>query len=104
MLGQDAWRSDEETWEGIEPKKKTIADETLNETERLPFARFLAVFVLGVAFFVLPIPWEGAITVPFDIFVTFIENSAAQYVHDRRCSRHDDHCRESSPWPLSVRR
>jgi nucleoside recognition membrane protein YjiH len=80
MLGQDAWRSDEETWEGVEPERKTIADETLNKTERLPLARFLAVFALGVAFFVLPVPWEGAVTVPFDIFVTYIEEGAAQYV------------------------
>jgi nucleoside recognition membrane protein YjiH len=80
MSWQDAWRSDAETWDEVEPDKKTIADETLTETERIPFARFAAVFIIGVAFFVLPVPWEGALTVPFDIFVTFIENNAAQYV------------------------
>lgn len=80
MSWQDAWRSDAETWDNVEPNDQTIEDQSLNETERIPFLRFAAVFVIGVAFFVLPIPWEGTITVPFDVLVTIIENNAAQYV------------------------
>lgn len=35
-------------------------------------ARFLASFVLGFAFFLLPIPIDGRFTVPFDVFVQWI--------------------------------
>lgn len=80
MSWQDAWRSDAETWDNVEPDDQTIDDQTLNDTEQIPFLRFAAVFVVGVAFFALPVPSDGTMTVPFDVFVTFIENSAGQYV------------------------
>lgn len=80
MLRQDAWRSDGETWDHAEPDEQTIDDESLTDTELLPFARFVAVFAIGLAFFVLPVPWGETVTVPFDIFVGIIEANAAQYV------------------------
>ncbi|ELY50445.1 YjiH family protein [Natronolimnohabitans innermongolicus] len=80
MLRQDAWRSDTETWEHAEPDEQTIDEDSLTETETIPFVRFVTVFSIGLAFFVLPVPWGETVTVPFDIFVGIIEANAAQYV------------------------
>lgn len=80
MFRQDAWRSDTDVWEETEADDQTIDDESLTETETIPFLRFTTIFVVGVAFFVLPVPWENTITVPFDIFVGLIEANLSRYV------------------------
>ncbi|NKE37231.1 YjiH family protein [Natronococcus sp. JC468] len=80
MLRQDSWRSDAETWESVDPDERRIDESSLTETKALPFFRFVTVFVVGLAFFVLPVPWENTVTVPFDIFVGIIEANFTQYV------------------------
>ncbi|KDE59158.1 transporter gate domain protein [Halostagnicola sp. A56] len=80
MLRQEAWRSDNETWEETEPQEKRIDEESFTTLERIPFLRFAIVLLLGGAFFVLPVPWNNTVTVPFDIVATLIEDAASQYV------------------------
>ena len=55
-----------------EPSVKRIDDIDLNEFDAGPVAKFVAAFAIGAFFFLLPIPWEGSITVPFDVVVSYI--------------------------------
>lgn len=80
MLGRDAWSSDQDTWEEAKANERTIKEMTFSDVELQPFIRFAAVFIIGMAFFVLPVPWAGTVTVPFDILVEMIEERFAQYV------------------------
>ena len=79
MFGSDAWTSEQETWEETTGDDQTIGQTTLDTIELRPFLRFAAVFIIGVAFFVLPVPWDGTVTVPFDIVASLIEESYGQY-------------------------
>jgi nucleoside recognition membrane protein YjiH len=62
-----------ETWTvDTETSARSIDDIDLNEFATGPIAKFVVAFAIGAFFFLLPIPWEGSITVPFDIVVSFI--------------------------------
>jgi nucleoside recognition membrane protein YjiH len=79
MFSRDAWTSEQNTWDESGSEKQSIDEMDITTIELRPFLRFFIVFVIGVAFFILPVPWEGTVTVPFDIFVTIIEQNASQY-------------------------
>jgi nucleoside recognition membrane protein YjiH len=80
MFSSDAWTSEQDTQEEARVEEQTIGQTTLDKIELRPFLRFFAVFIIGVAFFVLPVSWNGTVTVPFDIVVSMIEESYGQYV------------------------
>ena len=62
-----------ETWTiDTEPATKRINDIDLNEYTVGPVAKFVVAFTVGAFFFLLPVPWEGSITVPFDIVISYI--------------------------------
>jgi len=62
------------------PTTKTIDDVTIADIELPAFTRFLGVLLVGLAFFVLPVPSGSTVTVPFDIFVGMIEQRFTQAV------------------------
>lgn len=53
-----------------DPSPRRITDIDLNEFESGAVAKFVAAFAIGAFFFLLPIPWQGEVTVPFDIVVS----------------------------------
>jgi nucleoside recognition membrane protein YjiH len=79
MFSSDAWTSEQDTRQEGTSDEQTIGHATLSTIELRPFLRFAAVFVVGVAFFVLPVPSNGTVTVPFDVVVSLIENAYSQY-------------------------
>lgn len=54
---------------------KTIEEVDLVEIERRPVLKFIVAFAIGVFFFLIPVPWEGTVTVPFDIVVSAITDN-----------------------------
>ncbi|WP_227355826.1 YjiH family protein [Haladaptatus salinisoli] len=68
--GQRTWNRDEDREE-----EKTIHDIDATEFEWVPALRFLFAFGLGVFFFLVPVSWEGQITVPFDIAAGLITDA-----------------------------
>ncbi|MCO8243762.1 MULTISPECIES: nucleoside recognition domain-containing protein [unclassified Haladaptatus] len=75
MFGQKPWQSSSQrTWKREEDQgqAKTIHDAETGSFETIPVLRFLFAFCLGVFFFLVPVSWEGQITVPFDIAAGFI--------------------------------
>ncbi|WP_440007030.1 YjiH family protein [Halomicrococcus sp. SG-WS-1] len=68
--------STENTWTvDTEPSVRSIEDIDLNEYSTRPVAKFVVAFAVGAFFFLLPIPWEGQITVPFDIAVSYVTDN-----------------------------
>src|SRR6056297_2734319 len=55
-----------------EPAAESIEEIELNETDLRPVAKFLVAFLVGGVFFLLPVPYQGEVTVPFDIVVSNI--------------------------------
>ena len=70
--------SDEQrTWtEDDEQVRQTIDDVDLVPIEGWPVLKFAVAFAIGAFFFLVPVPWEGSVTVPFDIVVSFITDNA----------------------------
>ncbi|WP_129114294.1 YjiH family protein [Halegenticoccus tardaugens] len=58
-----------------EPAARSIDDVRLNGYDARPVAKFVVAFLLGAAFFLVPVPWEGELTVPFDVAVSWITES-----------------------------
>ncbi|WP_101295186.1 YjiH family protein [Halegenticoccus soli] len=65
----DAW-----TLEG-EPAARSIDDVTLAEYDARPVAKFAVAFLIGATFFLVPVPWRGELTVPFDVAVSLVTES-----------------------------
>ncbi|WP_313696249.1 YjiH family protein [Halorarum halobium] len=55
-----------------EPAARSIADVDLHEFDGRAVAKFGFAFAVGAFFFLLPVPWQGEVTVPFDIVVSWI--------------------------------
>jgi len=55
-----------------EPSTRGIGDVDLNTFESRAVGKFVAAFAIGAFFFLLPVPWQGEITVPFDIVVSWV--------------------------------
>lgn len=68
--------SQDQTWaiDGT-PSARDIDEIDLNEFETGPIAKFVVAFAVGAVFFLVPVPWQGEITVPFDIVVSTITAS-----------------------------
>ncbi|WP_435155836.1 YjiH family protein [Haladaptatus sp. DFWS20] len=58
-----------------EPTVRDIDDIELNEFDARPVAKFVFAFAVGAFFFLLPIPWDGQITVPFDVAVSYLTDT-----------------------------
>jgi len=67
--GQNVQRADER------PPPQTIDEVDLVERRAEPIAKFVVAFLIGFVFFLVPVPWEGSWTVPFDIVVSWITES-----------------------------
>lgn len=63
---RDTWTIDTEL------SARSIEDVELNEFATRPVAKFVVAFAIGAFFFLLPVPWEGSITVPFDVVVSYV--------------------------------
>ncbi|PSP57115.1 transporter gate domain protein [Halobacteriales archaeon QS_1_67_19] len=62
-----------ETWTiDTEPAVQRIEDVDLHDLAAEPIAKFVVAFTIGAFFFLLPVPWEGELTVPFDIVVSYV--------------------------------
>lgn len=74
MSGTTAWHDEEQrTWRiEEEPETRTIDQLDLVEIETGPVVKFAVAFAVGAFFFLVPVPWEGQVTVPFDIVVSNI--------------------------------
>lgn len=74
MFDETAWqRPGEDTYvPEVEEEVQTIDDVDLVEIEFQPVLKFAIAFAIGFFFFLVPVPWEGSITVPFDIVVSWI--------------------------------
>jgi nucleoside recognition membrane protein YjiH len=58
------------TWTvDTEPAVSSIDDVELTKLRPKPILKFVVAFGIGAFFFLLPVPWHGQITVPFDIAV-----------------------------------
>jgi hypothetical protein len=67
----------ERTWSiDSAPSARDIDEIDLNEYETGPIAKFVVAFAIGAFFFLVPVPWQGEITVPFDIAVSTITESS----------------------------
>lgn len=77
MFESDIWtRNDQETHRASEPSDaKTIDEVGLVEIRPRPVAKFTVAFLIGFVFFLVPVPWDGSWTVPFDIAVSTITDS-----------------------------
>jgi nucleoside recognition membrane protein YjiH len=77
MMSERAWREDEQhTWTvDEEPEPKTIDQLDLVEIRGRPLAKFVVAFAIGLFFFLIPVPWEGQVTVPFDIAVSYVTDN-----------------------------
>ena len=62
------------------PAARNINDIDLNENDIRPVAKFVLAFAIGAFFFLIPVPWQGEITVPFDIVVSTITESVPDAV------------------------
>lgn len=77
MFEPDVWkREDQDTYqEPDEANAQTIQEVDLVELRSGPILKFTVAFIIGFVFFLVPVPWEGSWTVPFDIAVSFITDS-----------------------------
>lgn len=77
MFESDVWeREDQETYRAPdEADAQTIREVDLVELRPGPIGKFVIAFLIGFIFFLVPVPWEGSWTVPFDIVVSFITES-----------------------------
>jgi nucleoside recognition membrane protein YjiH len=58
------------TWTvDTKPEVRSIDEIELSELRTEPILKFILAFGIGAFFFLLPVPWHGQITVPFDIAV-----------------------------------
>ena len=83
MLDSAPWRSgDQRTWheEETDSGATTIDDADLPAFELVPALRFLFAFSLGVFFFLVPVTWNGQITVPFDVAASWVTATAPRLV------------------------
>ncbi|WP_435346556.1 YjiH family protein [Haloarchaeobius sp. HRN-SO-5] len=55
-----------------EPTAQSIDDVDLQEFAMRPVMKFVVAFLIGGVFFLLPVPYQGEVTVPFDIVVSTI--------------------------------
>lgn len=71
----------ERTWtiDGT-PTARGIDDVDLNEYDVGPILKFVVAFAIGAFFFLVPVPWQGELTVPFDIVVSTIIDTAPNAV------------------------
>lgn len=75
VIDKQPWTSAaQETWQAHERAERTttIHDVDLTEVEPIPALRFLFAFGLGVFFFLVPVTWNGQVTVPFDVVASTI--------------------------------
>ncbi|OVE83064.1 YjiH family protein [Natronolimnobius baerhuensis] len=74
MFDEAAWSRDEQETKRVEtePETKTLEDIDLTEIRGGPVSKFVVAFLIGFFFFLVPVPWDGQITVPFDIVVSWI--------------------------------
>ncbi|WP_160133565.1 YjiH family protein [Halococcus salsus] len=54
------------------PPTRGIDEIDLNDFETGPILKFVVAFAIGAVFFLVPVPWQGEVTVPFDIVVSTI--------------------------------
>ncbi|WP_232688272.1 YjiH family protein [Halobacterium zhouii] len=59
----------------VEPEARTLDEVELSEFDARHVLKFVVAFGIGAFFFLLPVPWQGEITVPFDIVVSRITAS-----------------------------
>ncbi|ELZ02889.1 hypothetical protein C482_04481 [Natrialba chahannaoensis JCM 10990] len=71
------WSRDDQETERVEqkPEPKTIDDINLTDIRRGPVSKFVLAFLVGFVFFLVPVPWDGQLTVPFDIVINWITGS-----------------------------
>ncbi|SIR64970.1 nucleoside recognition GATE domain-containing membrane protein YjiH [Haladaptatus litoreus] len=55
-----------------EHSQRSIDDIDLEDFAIQPVVKFVVAFLIGGVFFLLPVPYQGEITVPFDIAVSFL--------------------------------
>jgi len=59
---------------------RRISDVELHDFSARPVLKFVIAFLIGGVFFLLPVPYQGEITVPFDIVVSTITETAPDAV------------------------
>lgn len=64
MFDSSNWqRGDQETERvGTEPEPRTIEEIGMTEIRGRPVAKFVAAFLVGFVFFLVPVPWDGQVT------------------------------------------
>lgn len=72
MFDGQSWRSSDHHQHEEQTKPTTLHDIELNSFQWVPALRFLFAFGLGVFFFLVPIRWQGQLTVPFDVAASMI--------------------------------
>jgi len=77
MASKNAWSEEgQRTYTIDEPaEQKTIEQLDLVELETKPILKFVVAFAIGFFFFLVPVTWNGQVTVPFDIAVSYITDN-----------------------------
>lgn len=76
MFDEAIWQDTEQTEQVTSaPDAKTIEEVDLVDIRSGPVTKFGIAFVIGFVFFLVPVPWQGQVTVPFDIVVSWITDS-----------------------------
>jgi nucleoside recognition membrane protein YjiH len=74
-------REDQETWRlESEPDIARIHELDLHDIRLRPVTKFVIAFAIGFVFFLVPVPWQGEVTVPFDIVVSYLTGNYPQLV------------------------
>ncbi|WP_323191073.1 YjiH family protein [Halostella sp. PRR32] len=81
MFDENAWDRDEQrSHTPSSPEEtKTIDEVDLVDLRPKPIAKFVVAFLVGFVFFLVPVPWEGSVTVPFDIVVSAVTDTYPTY-------------------------
>ncbi|NHN46677.1 YjiH family protein [Halostella sp. JP-L12] len=74
MFDEGIWdREEQRTYRPSAPEAaRTIDEVDLVDLRPKPIAKFVVAFLIGFVFFLVPVPWDGSVTVPFDIVVSAI--------------------------------
>ena len=77
MASRSAWSEEGQRTYTVEepPEKRSIDQLDLVDLETGPILKFVVAFAIGFFFFLVPVTWNGQVTVPFDIAVSYITDN-----------------------------
>ncbi|WP_226043077.1 nucleoside recognition domain-containing protein [Natrinema sp. DC36] len=82
MFDSQSWEDDDHvSGETVQRDTKSIDEIDFAEREWTSTLRFLIAFISGAFVFVVPVQWEGQVTIPLDIMMTLIQDASMSAVN-----------------------